>query len=557
MLARLLVPAVAACILAADTPRAQPPAPGLLPPATIGTATIAGRVVIAGTDPAEPVRRGRVTLSGGILSERRFTDTDTLGYYRFEQLPAGAYHIRAEKPGFVSLEYGTTRPFVQAEPIALRDRETLTANLVLPRGAALEGRLLTEAGDAVQNATVSAVRLVHGPAGRRPTAVQQAQTDDLGRYRLHSLPAGDYYIEAAPDPRLALDAASARRAKFGRMYYPGTARVNEAQPVKVAAGADLGNLDITLTPIETAQVTVQIVDSTGKAPATGSVRLQPVGGPTGQVAGFGDPRTRGTFVYPGVAAGEYWVTAAAIPAPAGDPEFAATRVTVTGANAQLTVNTERGARIDGRVELESNAAAPLPRSVHIVAHETEFDLPNPGGPSAPAAPIAAPDGWFMIASLFGPRLIRVAQLPPGFALKSVLLDGTDITDTIVDFRASNAARPMRILVTDRTGGVAGTVVGANQAAVTDYQVIVFSEDESRWLPRARSRFVRAATRVRGGPFAIDALLPGAYLIGATNPLDDESWTDPDVLRRLRVIATPIAITTGVPRTVTLTLKALP
>ena len=113
---------------------------------------------------------------------------------------------------------------------------------------------------------------------------------------------------------------------------------------------------------------------------------------------------------------------------------------------------------------------------------------------------------------------------------------------------------MRLVLTDAAGSITGTVVNTRKVGRAG-------------LPRHRlrgrriqvvapSRFVRAASRGSTGRFTIDALLPGTYFVCAVDPLDDESWTDPDVLRRLRAIAEPIAVSAGEPHAITLTLKVL-
>ena len=93
----------------------------------------------------------------------------------------------------------------------------------------------------------------------------------------------------------------------------------------------------------------------------------------------------------GGATGGYGSVAGITPSPAGDPEFAARRVTIAGANEQLTLTTERGARIDGRVEIESSHPPPALTGLQVIALEAELEVPNPGGPSAAIAPITVSD----------------------------------------------------------------------------------------------------------------------------------------------------------------------
>ena len=546
----------------AAPPLAQQAAPRDRPsPAATGTGSISGRVLVRGQPTPAPVRRARVTLRSEALPEPRATDTGTDGRYRFDNLPAGQYRVRAEKPGYVGLEYGATRPFVQAAPLEVGEGQARTADISLPRGAALEGRILTEDGEPVQDATVSAMRLAYGPRGRRPEPVGQARTDDLGRFRVHSLPAGNYYLQMAPSRLDALDRQTSpgeRPAGYAHTFYPGTARVDEARTVTLVSGQEIGQLDFTPQIVPTARITVDVLDASGRRPASASCRLQPVSGVGGTVSGFGDPRTSGSFQFPAAPPGQFWLTAAAMPAAGGDPEYAATRLTVSGEDLPaLTIRTARGATLTGAIEVDADGAPLSLAGLQVLAHEAEFELPNPAGPASGttiAASTATANGRFTILSLFGPRLLRTSRLPQGWALKAVWLDEQEITDSVYDFRAGDQPRTLRLVITNRTGSVAGTVTGERGRPVGDARVVVFADDERRW--GLWSRFVRSAAVSAEGRFKLEGLLPGDYLVCAVESLEDDAWTDPSVLRGLRPMAVPLAVAERASQTLTLTLRAL-
>jgi hypothetical protein len=524
-----------------------------------GTGVIAGRVVVLGTQPAVPVRRARVTLLGDRLPEATLTDTDTDGRYRFEQLPAGSYRVKAEKPGYVTLEHGATRPFSRPAPIELKDGQSLTADLALPRGAALEGTILDETGETVQNITVAAVRFTF-TGGRQLQPLQEARTDDLGRYRIHSLPPGTYYVQAFPDPLETAArgpgplAPGERPRGLARTYFPGTPRLTDARRITLETGQDVSMLDFAVGTVPLATVTGHILDATGRTTMQASSRVQRVDGPVGEVRGFSDPRTPSRFEYRTVPPGDYWIMAAAVPAAGGVTEFAAMRVTIAGEDLPaLTLRTERGMAIDGRVEVDGADRLPSLAGLHVIAHEQEYQLPSPGrGAPAPGSDIAVrEDGRFTIGSLFGPRLIRLARLPAGFALQRVWLAETDITDTVTDFRATNAPRPMRIILTSRTATLSGEVTDDRGGTPAEARIVIFAEDERLW--GLHSRFVRSVTADASGRFAIDGLLPGRYLVSAVPYLEDDAWTDVDVLRQLRAHAVPLTL--GARQEETITLRA--
>jgi len=212
----------AAVAFSSPSPLAAPRQPAV--------AVLTGRVMTGAE--ARPVRRAKVTLTGPGLTAPRVADTDTTGTYRFRGLPAGSFSVRVQKPGFVTLVADAT------------ERATLT----MTRGAAIEGVVSDAAGDPVWNVVVSA--LEPQPDGK-PKTIAQSRTDDLGRYRLHSLPAGDYVVSAATDRDFIVDQpvmAGEKRADPVTAYYPAAPALQDARPVRVSTGRDVTGIDVTLTP---------------------------------------------------------------------------------------------------------------------------------------------------------------------------------------------------------------------------------------------------------------------------------------------------------------------
>lgn len=199
---------------------------------TSSTGSIGGTVTAEGT--GAPLRRARVTLRGGTLISPRSVDTDLRGQYTFPSLAAGTYRIEVDKPGFVTLQYGVTSSSTQGAPIALGSGASLTADVVLPRGAALEGTITDRYGEPLTGATVVAER-VPDPADGRAGIVTgpQVLTDDLGHFRIHSLPAGVYYVRAT------LKSTSPSERPNEVVYLPGTTDIGSARAVTVGLGEEI------------------------------------------------------------------------------------------------------------------------------------------------------------------------------------------------------------------------------------------------------------------------------------------------------------------------------
>src|SRR5206468_7949460 len=108
-------------------------------------AVLQGLAVVGGDNDARPVRRARahVQCGGGAVD----TYTDTTGTFRVDAGASGTCHVTIEKPGFVMAESGD----VPVPP----DGSTVRIHML--RGAAIEGRVTTPAGDGIPNTMVDAV----------------------------------------------------------------------------------------------------------------------------------------------------------------------------------------------------------------------------------------------------------------------------------------------------------------------------------------------------------------------------------------------------------------
>jgi protocatechuate 3,4-dioxygenase beta subunit len=548
----------AACVVGLFGASTQVPRDRSAPAATAtGTGTIAGRLTVLG-ERSTPVRRARVTLSSDVLAKPQVATTDTDGRYRFQRLPAGTYHLTADKPGYVTLEHGARHALDTGVPIDLAAGQSRAGDFALPRGAAIEGRVTNDVGEPVQNLVVSAARLIYDKYGRRLSSVGQARTDDLGRYRIHSLPAGEYLVEAAPDSMQALTTAEAPGPLplgLARTYYPGTSDAGAAQHVAAASGRDVTGIDFAMTSVALARVSGTIIDASGRPATKWSVRLQRMGAPPGEVRGIMMPESN-QFLFPSVPPGRYWLLATVAAASASEIEFGALPTTVAGRDLTgVTVTTARGAALTGRVQIDGTAGSPNPLAalqVGAVVTEIEPPSPTPGTPLAPWRAAIDPDGSFKLLSVFGPCLLRPIGLPEGWALARVTCGDDDITDVATDVQALErglAERPLTMVITNRTGSVSGKVTTADNQPGDRVRVVLFPEDERTWGGKAR--VIAAAITRADGSFAFQGLLPGKYLACAVEHLDEGAWLDPDVLHRLRAVASSVTILEGGRHTVAL------
>jgi protocatechuate 3,4-dioxygenase beta subunit len=167
-------------------------------------------------DSATLLRRAQVTVISATTGSV-FTDQDG----RFEiSVPAKSYTIRVTKPGFAP-QYVQGVDGSPSGPLDIR----------LARGAAINGHVIDSMGTPVVDARVT-VRAGGEAAvrGRVPVNVV-TRTDDLGEFRVGSLPAGRYAISVDASARVVVTGAAVAPA-------PGSLAAGPAPPASRSTRAD-------------------------------------------------------------------------------------------------------------------------------------------------------------------------------------------------------------------------------------------------------------------------------------------------------------------------------
>src|SRR5262249_31233304 len=148
----------------------------------------------------------------------------------------------------------------------------------------------------------------------------------------------------------------------------------------------------------------------------------------------------------------------------------------------------------------------------------------------------------------GPRRIGVDQPPAGWALKSVIANGADITDVPVRFGTPDQSlSDMQVVLTNRVTDLLATFVDSRGQATRDYTLLVFSDDRERWY--AGSRSFRRAQPEPQGYVEVRGLPPGNYLVAAVfglSILKDgfDAWQDPEFLESIAQRATRATLAEG-------------
>jgi len=525
--------------------------------APTGNAKITGRVVAA--DTGSPIRRAQIRVTSGEARFNRVVTTDGDGRYELLNLPAGRYRLFVNRAGYVALEYGQARPFENGKPLDIAEGQAVEkVDFSLPRGSVITGRITDEFGDPMTDVQVQAMRYQFVNGERQlVNAGRVAQTDDLGQFRVFGLMPGDYVVRASlrlnqnPDTMNQPDPVG-----YPGTYYPGVVDVTQAQSVTVTLGQELSSVAFPLVPARLSRVSGIVMGSDGRPLGGGMIMLRPRGsnGMGALRAAFGGGnqiRPDGSFQLTGVPPGDYVLDVQQRPQNVRNLqeinlsllEFASMPLTVSGDIDNLTVVTTPGVTMSGRVVFPGQTA---PQSnMQVVAN------PSAGASSPVAMMMAAralgggrvnQDGTFELRGLAGPRLIRVQGVPSGWALKSVTVEGNEVTDTPFEFKPGTSVSGVVITMTNRLTEVTGGVRDSRGQPVADYVLVAFAEDTKLW--GAQSRFVQTARPNQNGAFTIKGLPPGRYMAAVVAALENGMQNDPAVLEQLRIGAQNFSLTEG-------------
>jgi hypothetical protein len=501
----------------AQDPAAAPPLP---------TGRIVGQVVASGS--LEPVRALVELLPLGAPAVPTRVRANAEGRYELKNLAAGRYRVTARAEGYVALQFGQRQTSEPGLPIDLKDGATFEkADFVLPKLSAVEGVVVDEFGDPAPDVEVQVAQVMFAAGARRLMPVSTPRTtratDDRGRFRIYGLPPGEYYLLTLSGPFNAQET----RAGFAVTYYPGTTSAIDARPVRIDAGQDVLGLSIPLVPSPGATVSGRVLDTSGQ-PVVGSINLLQM--QNGDVRAMIQARARtepdGAFSFRSVPYGSYVIQASG-----GTQGFASLRVNVDKPEvADLRLPLQQPGTARGRIEFaEPEVPAPPPSRVRIFPRPVNFvDGPVGGGPP----PVRINPDWTFEVSRQNSVAVMGLDVPAPWRVKSVLLEGKDVTDTPIAF-LGREIDGFVITLTSRQTTVSGSV--SSRDAICDCAVVVFAEDSARWT--FPSRFVALARTTPDGKFTLSNLPPAAYLAVALPPSQTLEWQDPAFLEKLRAGAT--------------------
>jgi protocatechuate 3,4-dioxygenase beta subunit len=251
-------------------------------PATAGTATVSGRVVING----EPVRGVAVALqpeqmmypSNQTMSLR--SNSDGNGRFLITGIKAGRYHLTALAAGLI--QQNESDPWGRGQVLDIAEGENVeNQDISLIRGGVIAGRVVDSQGRPVGEETVR-LSLVDENGQRRRyygrSNYYMFITDDRGLYRLYGLPEGRYLVSVGYAPRDISSYLPPAHSFYPMTFHPDATEESEAKIIEVTGGSEQTGIDIKVSaPKPAVDVFGRVVEAdTGKPVAGATITYGPL-----------------------------------------------------------------------------------------------------------------------------------------------------------------------------------------------------------------------------------------------------------------------------------------
>lgn len=478
---------------------------------------VEGVVLRTGTN--EPIPGVSVQLQPAGRYEAYEVQTGNDGRFQFRNIPAGNYTLAAVGSGYVRSDYGRRRPSDPQLILAVGLNRAITnIELHMVAGASISGRVSDSDGEPVAAAIVRAWQETFTDGQRALRLVTTVSTDDLGDYRLFSMPPGKYYVSAVIRDKTSMSPT----------FYPDATDVRSAGLVSLSAGSMAAAININYRSEAARTIRGTISSPYPEASAQLTPRIPIVSRTTLGVAV--DSRT-GEFSIAQVSPGSYILTAMS------DEVSTQTSIEVGSAPAvDVRVAIPSPIEIRARISLEPAAAsAGIEISDLFFGFRWDSDVPNlPDSIYSPGK-----DNPFTIRLAPGDYRMRAIVIPPNAYVQSVRLGNIDVLNDGLHLDSSPQA-PLEIVIASDSGILEGVVENAQKHREPNVVVALVPDGAQR----RRIDLYQNVRTDQEGHFQFEHVPPGDYSVYSWEDVEPTAWMNSNFMRDYESLGKPIHIDAG-------------
>jgi hypothetical protein len=487
------------------------------------------------------------------------------GSFRIEDVVPGRYRLFAERSGYQEIDKHRLRSEGRLLTLSA-GQEVSDLTIRLQAAAVVEGRVSDEDGDPMPEAQVAVLRQTFVAGHSHWEQVGAERTNDLGRYRIPGLAAGNYFVSVTPPPdfRSLIEttgntpeaaphsgAASNKPAAvaYQTTYYPGGIDRGQATSIQLRAGDEFP-VNFSLTP----SPSLSIRGSVANLPdgTTAAIMLQSKD--LNLVVNGAEMHKDGSFEIRGVSPGDYTIVATVDNVKV--PMMARQSLQLAESMEGLRLSPQRGGTIQGRLRMEAKGNGRSdPTQVLLLLRSRDGDDESVGlsmGIGFSTLTKVSGDGSFewkdVPPGLYSVQVSATSEMPDWF-LKSVTAAGLNVLDS--GFSVNGGATTLD-LVASANGAVAeGVASNQNDGPVADAVVVAVPEAHLRGRPE---RYRKTVTD-QSGRFTLRGLPPGDYTLIAWESVDGEAYYNPEFLKTYEGQGKALHLDEG--RHVSVQLKTIP
>lgn len=481
----------------------------------------------------EPIRYAKIRVNNPTHDEEHYeiVSADETGRYEVRGLAPGSYHVFCSKLGYVGKSYKEPKVGGAGEEIAVAAEQTVEhIDCALPRAGLITGTVTDEHGEPLPRVMVKAMVKTYRRGKPSLGWGGAVSTDDRGYYRLYDLDPGRYYVQA--------DAGNNFPEAYTAVLYPNASRMADAEAILLAAGQEIGGINIGLRVQQTYAVAGKVFDQHTGRPALGaSVYLR-------STEGFGrffnaETQKDGSFKISRVIPGGYQIFASITEAGSNRERNLFRFMEVSGNVSDLTLAVGAGVTIKGRLKAEGDNL-PERLSVSLLTAMPDSDNAEYVGSGT-----TRPDGTFEINQV-SPGSYRIwveptpqdRKLEDAYFVDEVKLGGREESSENVTIPEGAGPFELSATLDFRTATITGNLADGDDKPLAGTAVVLLHADPK--LREQSWRLKQGRTDAQGA-FKVEHIPPGDYLLIPWPEAEAGALLDPDVMQQAQKYAAPITV----------------